>query len=41
MRVRHRVMRGNVQGNRVKDLCGEEAGEEVVVPGGHFAFEAQ
>ncbi len=29
------------QGNRVKDLCGEEAGEEVVVPGGHFAFEAQ
>ena len=29
------------QGNRVKDLCGEEACEEVVVPGGGFSPEAQ
>jgi len=27
------------QGNRVKNSCGYEACEEVVVPGGDFAFE--
>ena len=29
------------QGNRVKESCGEEACEEVVVPGGGLASEAQ
>jgi hypothetical protein len=29
------------QGNRVKELCGEEAYEEVVVPGGGFSPEAE
>jgi len=29
------------QGNRVKELCGEEACEEVVVPGGGFSPEAE
>ena len=31
----------DMQGNRVKDSCGEKACEEVVVPGGGFAFEAE
>ena len=30
-----------VQGNRVKESCGEEACEEVVVPGGSFAPKAK
>ena len=29
------------QGNRVKESCGEEACEEVVVPGGGFAPKAE
>ena len=29
------------QGNRVKKLCGDEACEEVVIPGGNFAAEAE
>jgi hypothetical protein len=29
------------QGNRVKKLCGDEACEEVVVPGGDFAAESE
>ena len=32
---------GGMQGNRVKELCGEEACEEVVVPGGGFAPKAE
>src|SRR6516162_3374396 len=30
-----------VQGNRVKELCGDEACEEVVIPGGDFAAESE
>jgi hypothetical protein len=29
------------QGNRVKKLCGDEACEEVVIPGGDFAAESE
>src|SRR6516164_2512095 len=29
------------QGNRVKELCGDEACEEVVIPGGDFAAESE
>ena len=29
------------QGNRVKRLCGDEACEEVVIPGGDFAAESE
>ena len=29
------------QGNRVKELCGEQAGEEVVIPAGGLALEPQ
>ena len=29
------------QGNRVKELCGDEAREEVVIPGGDFAAESE
>jgi hypothetical protein len=29
------------QGNRVKESCGDEACEELVVPCGHFAFAAE
>jgi hypothetical protein len=37
-----RLRQGRVrQGNRVKELCGDEACEEVVVPGGGFALEAE
>ena len=32
---------GLSQGNRVKESCGEEACEEVVVPGGGFAPKAE
>ena len=34
-------VRGHHQGNRVKESCGEEACEEVVVPGGGFAPKAE
>ena len=34
-------LRGQRQGNRVKTSCGNKACEEVVVPGGNFAFEAE
>jgi hypothetical protein len=30
-----------MQGNRVKKLCGDEACEEVVIPGGDFAAESE
>jgi hypothetical protein len=29
------------QGNRVKESCGDEACQELIVPRGHFAFEAE
>jgi len=29
------------QGNRVKNLCSDEASEEVVIPGGDFAAESE
>jgi hypothetical protein len=29
------------QGNRVKESCGDEACEEVVIPGGDFAAESE
>ena len=34
-------LEGMRQGNRVKESCGEEACEEVVVPGGGFAPKAE
>jgi hypothetical protein len=37
---RHPMNAYGAQGNRVKKSSGEEACEEVVVPGGDFAFEA-
>jgi len=30
-----------LQGNRVKELCGDEVCEEVVIPGGDFAAESE
>src|SRR6516162_1449065 len=49
--AQHRIHRGllgtsvclacTVQGNRVKELCGDEACEEVVIPGGDFAAESE
>ncbi len=35
-----RVIPAQSQGNRVKDLCGDEADEEFVVPRGDFTSEA-
>jgi hypothetical protein len=32
---------GEPQGNRVKNLCSDEASEEVVIPGGDFAAESE
>jgi hypothetical protein len=34
-------IRPSRQGNRVKKLCGDEACEEVVIPGGDFAAESE
>jgi hypothetical protein len=35
------LIAATVQGNRVKKSCGDEACEEVIVPGGDFALEAE
>ena len=37
----HLYFIGRAQGNRVKELCGDEACEEVVIPGGDFAAESE
>src|ERR1700756_3852259 len=32
---------GSCQGNRVKNSCGDETCEEIIVPSGHFALQPQ